>query len=153
MTEPVVDRQSLAYWMVASLLVAGLLLWQGLGLHPPGAASARTLPASPLTGAMGFAFLLAWAAFAYAASITTPHPMPERVALIAALALPIVVVLLLGNGLSLLALLLAIVWLVGLVWVAWQLAKREPLASLMVLPVIGSAIASLLLSLTLWVIP
>lgn len=153
MTEPVVDRRALAYWMIASLFVAGLLLWQGLGLHPPGAASARTLPASPLTGAMGFAFLLAWAAFAYAASITTPHPTPERVALIAALALPLAVVFLLGAGLSLTALLLAVVWLAGLIWVTWQLAKREPLAGLMILPVIGSAIASLLLSLTLWVIP
>lgn len=153
MTEPVVDRRSLAYWMVASLIVAALLLWLGLGLHPPGAAYARTLPASPLSGAMGFAFLLAWAAFAYAASITAPHPGKERLALIAALALPLLVVLLLGAEMSMLALLLAIVWLAGLIWVAWQLAKREPLAGLMMLPVIGSAIASLLLSLTLWVIP
>ncbi|MDG4866798.1 hypothetical protein P8631_02085 [Guyparkeria sp. 1SP6A2] len=153
MTEPIVDRRSLAYWMVASLLVAALLLWLGLGLHPPGTAYARTLPASPLSGAMGFAFLLAWAAFAYGASITAPHPKTERLALIATLALPLLVVLLLGAEMSMLALLLAIVWLAGLIWVAWQLAKREPLAGLMVLPVIGSAIASLLLSLTLWVIP
>lgn len=151
--EPTVDRTALALWMPASLLVAVLLLWLGADLHPPGATSARTLPASPLTGAMGFAFLLAFAAFAYAAAITTPHRAAERAGLVVSLALPLAVVLLLRGEWSLPALLIAAVWLVTLIWTAWQLAQREPLAGIMVLPVIGSAIASFLLSVTLWVIP
>lgn len=153
MTEPTVNRSSLAIWMPASLLIAVLLLWLGAGLHPPGAASARTLPASPLTGAMGFAFLLAFAAFAYAAAITTPHRPAEQIGLWASLALPLAVVLLLRAEWSLLALLVAVAWLVVLIWTAWQLARRQPLAGLMILPVIGSAIASFLLSVTLWVLP
>ena len=153
MTEPTVNRSSLAMWMPASLLIAVLLLWLGASLHPPGAAMARTLPASPLTGAMGFAFLLAFAAFAYAASITTPHRRIEQAGLWASLALPLIVVLLLRAESSVLALLVAVAWLAILIWAAWQLAQREPLAGLMMLPVIGSAIASFLLSVTLWVLP
>ncbi|MFN2381544.1 MAG: hypothetical protein ABR561_03195 [Guyparkeria sp.] len=153
MSEPTVDRRALALWMIASLAVAIALIWIGADLHPPGAASARTLPASPLTGAMGFAFLLAWAAFAYAASITTPHRGAEQAGLWASLLLPLVVVAFLGAEQSLAALLLAAVWLATLIWTAWQLARREALAGLMMLPVIGSAIASLLLSVTLWVLP
>ncbi len=152
-TEPTVDRAALVIWMPASLLVAVLLLWLGADLHPPGAASARTLPASPLTGAMGFSFLLAFAAFAYAAAITTPHRRPEQAGLWASLALPLGVVVLLRAEWSVIALLLAGVWMVVLIWTAWQLAQRQPLAGLMILPVIGSAIASLLLSVTLWVLP
>jgi len=152
-TEPAVDRAALTLWMPASLVVAVLLLWLGADLHPPGAASARTLPASPLTGAMGFAFLLAFAAFAYAAAITTPHQRVEQVGLWAALALPLAVVLLLRAEWSVIALLVAVAWLVVLIWTAWHLARRQPLAGLMILPVIGSAIASFLLSVTLWVLP
>lgn len=153
MTEPTVNRSALVLWMPASLLVAALLLWLGADLHPPGAASARTLPASPLTGAMGFAFLLAFAAFAYAASITTPHRRTERAGLWACLALPLGVVLLLRAEWSVAALLIALGWLAVLIWTAWQLARRQPLAGLMILPVIGSAIASFLLSVTLWALP
>ncbi|MFP4252318.1 MAG: hypothetical protein ACOCY2_03240 [Guyparkeria sp.] len=153
MTEPTVNRPALAMWMIASLTVAALLLWLGAGLHPPGAESARTLPASPLTGAMGFVYLLAWAAFAYAASITTPHRGAEHAGLWASLLLPLVIVILLGAGQSLIALLLAIAWLATLIWTGWQLARREALAGLMMLPVIGSAIAGTLLSLTLWILP
>lgn len=153
MSEPTVNRTALAIWMPASLLVAILLLWLGADLHPPGAASARTLPASPLTGAMGFSFLLAFAAFAYAASITTPQRLGETVGLWAALVLPLAVVLLLRAEWSVIALLVAIAWLAILIWTAWQLAQRQPLAGIMMLPVIGSALASLLLSVTLWVLP
>ncbi|MCL7744612.1 hypothetical protein LV476_06575 [Guyparkeria hydrothermalis] len=153
MTEPTVNRSALVLWMPASLLVAALLLWLGADLHPPGAASARTLPASPLTGAMGFAFLLAFAAFAYAASITTPHSRSERTGLWAGLALPLGVVLLLQAEWSIVALLVALAWLAILIWTAWQLARRQPLSGLMMLPVIGSAIASFLLSATLWALP
>ena len=153
MSEPTVDRAALAVWMPASLLVAAALLWLGAGLHPPDAASARTLPASPLTGAMGFAFLLAFAAYAYAASITTPHRGTEQAGLWGSLALPLGVVLLLRAEWAMIALLIAVAWLAILIWTAWQLAKRQPLAGIMILPVIGSAIASLLLSVTLWALP
>ncbi|MFW6021030.1 MAG: hypothetical protein ACOCPR_02955 [Guyparkeria sp.] len=153
MTEPTVNRPALALWMIASLTVAGLLMWLGADLHPPGAESARTLPASPLTGAMGFVYLLAWAAFAYAAAITTPHRGAEHAGLWASLLLPLAIVVLLGGGQSLIALLLAIAWLATLIWTGWQLARREALAGLMMLPVIGSAISGALLSLTLWILP
>ncbi|MFO7581153.1 hypothetical protein [Guyparkeria sp.] len=153
MPEPNVDRRALTLWMTVSLIVAVLLLWLGIDIHPSGTAGARTLPASPVTGAMGFTFLLAWAAFAYAAAITTPRPGSETGMLVLILALPLAVVLLLGAGLSPLALLVAVVWLGALVWTAWKMARRQALAGIMMLPLIGAAIASLLLSLTLWAIP
>lgn len=153
MPEPNVDRRALTLWMTLSLIVAVLLLWLGIDIHPSGTAGARTLPASPVTGAMGFTFLLAWAAFAYAAAITTPRPGSETGMLVLILALPLAVVLLLGAGLSPLALLVAVVWLGVLVWTAWKMARRQALAGIMMLPLIGAAIASLLLSLTLWAIP
>lgn len=153
MPEPNVDRRALTLWMTVSLIVAVLLLWLGIDIHPSGTAGARTLPASPVTGAMGFTFLLAWAAFAYAAAITTPRPGSETGMLVLILALPLAVVLLLGAGLSPLALLVAVVWLGTLVWTAWKMARRQALAGIMMLPLIGAAIASLLLSLTLWAIP
>lgn len=153
MPEPNVDRRALTFWMTVSLVVAVLLLWLGVDIHPPGTAGARTLPASPVSGAMGFTFLLAWAAFAYAAAITTPRPGTETGMLALILALPLAVVLLLGAGYSPLALLVAAAWLVVLIWTAWRMARRQALAGLMMLPLVGAAIASLLLSLTLWAIP
>ncbi|WP_322629885.1 hypothetical protein [Halothiobacillus sp.] len=146
--EPDINRRALALWMPISLAVAVLLLWLGFHLSPPGSASSvQTLPASSQMGAVGFTYLLSWAAFAYAASISTPHNTTTRRLLGLSLVLPIVAVVTLSYGIVIGALLLAIVWLGVLVFTALRLAKLEPLAGLMFLPLIGSAVASILLPL------
>jgi hypothetical protein len=72
--------------------------------------------------------------------------------LVLSLISPIVAVLALSYGMTLVALLLAIAWLALLVTAALRLAKIEPLAGLMFLPLIGSSVASVLLPLTYWFI-
>lgn len=153
MQPPEADRGALTLWMSASLAVATLLLWLGGGIHPGEAHWIRTVPTSPVTGAMGFTFLLVWAAFAWAAAVTSPHPAPERALLALALGLPVVVVLLLRADWPVIGLLGALAWLAVLVAVGWRLARREPMAGIMTLPLIGAAVSALLLSITLWALP
>lgn len=151
--EPEINRKSLAIWLPVSLVVAGLLIWLGLSLPPPGVASSVSgIPASPEIGAMGFTYLLTWVAFAYGVSISTPHTTTTRGLLVLSLALPIIAVLALSHDMTVIALLLAVAWLVVLVITGLRLAKLEPLAGLMFLPLIGSAVASVLLPLTYWFI-
>lgn len=151
--EPDVDRKSLAIWMPVSLVVAGLLIWLGLSLQPLGmASSVQGIAASPEIGAMGFTYLLTWAAFAYGVSISTPHNTITRGLLVLSLLAPIAAVLALSYGMTIVALLLAIAWLALLVTAALRLAKLEPMAGLMFLPLIGSAVVSALLPLTYWFI-
>ncbi|MDD4967187.1 hypothetical protein [Halothiobacillus sp.] len=151
--EPDIDRKSLVIWMPVSLIVAGLLIWLGLSLPPVGiSSSVQGIPASPEIGAMGFTYLLTWAAFAYGVSISTPHNTMTRGLLVLSLISPIVAVLALSYGMIIVALLLAIAWLALLITAALRLAKQEPLAGLMFLPLIGSAVASVLLPLTYWFI-
>ncbi|WP_298219746.1 hypothetical protein [Halothiobacillus sp.] len=151
--EPDIDRKSLVIWMPVSLIVAGLLIWLGLSLPPVGiSSSVQGIPASPEIGAMGFTYFLTWAAFAYGVSISTPHNTMTRGLLVLSLIFPIVAVLALSYGMIIVALLLAIAWLALLVTAALRLAKQEPLAGLMFLPLIGSAVASVLLPLTYWFI-
>ena len=108
--EPDINRKSLAIWMPVSLIVAGL---------PPGiASSVQGIPASPEIGAMGFTYLLTWAAFAYGVSISTPHNTMTRGLLVLSLISPIVAVLALSYGMTIVALLLAIAWLALLVTAA-----------------------------------
>ena len=99
---------------------------------------------------MGFTFLLVWAAFAWAAAATAPHPTSERALLGLGLLLPVAVVLLLRAALPVVALLVALAWLATLVAIGWRLARREPMAGIMTLPLIGAAISALLLTITLW---
>lgn len=151
--EPDINRRALAIWMPISLAVAVLLLWLGFHLSPPGGAgSVQTLPVSSQMGAVGFTYLLSWAAFAYAASISTPHNRTTHNLLGLSLVLPIAAVLALNYSVYILALLLAGGWLGVLVFTALRLAKREPLAGLMFLPLIGSAGGSILLPLIYWAI-
>lgn len=151
--EPDTDRRSLAFWMPISLVVAGLLLWLGLDLQPPGHAThIQNLPASPVIGAMGFGYLLSWAAFAYAIAISTPHDAATRSLFWLSLMLPIAAVIALDYGIPIGALILALGWLAALVLAALRIAQEEPLGGLMFLPLIGSAVASLLLTLTYWLI-
>ena len=72
--------------------------------------------------------------------------------LVLSLVLPIIAVLALSHDMTVVALLLAVAWLVVLVITGLRLAKLEPLAGLMFLPLIGSAVASVLLPLTYWFI-
>lgn len=110
--EPDIDRKSLVIWMPVSLIVAGLLIWLGLSLPPVGiSSSVQGIPASPEIGAMGFTYLLTWAAFAYGVSISTPHNTMTRGLLVLSLISPIVAVLALSYGMIIVALLLAIAWL------------------------------------------
>jgi hypothetical protein len=153
MQQPEVDRGALAFWMIASLAVAILLLWLGGGIQPGGAHSIRSLPSSPVTGAMGFTFLLVWAAFAWAAAATAPHPTSERSLLGATLVLPLIVILLLRADMPVVGLVIAIAWLGVLVASGWRMARRESMAGIMTLPLVGAAIAGLLLSITLWALP
>lgn len=149
--EPDINRRSLALWMPVSLAVAGVLLWLGLSLHPPGhATSIQDLPASPVMGAMGFGYLLSWAAFAYAIAISTPHDATSRSLFWLSLLLPIAAVIALDYDTPIGALILALGWLATLVLAALRIAQKEPLGGLMFLPLIGSAVASLLLTLTYW---
>jgi len=153
-TEPAVDKRQLIFWMVISLSVGVAILWLSLGLQPAGAEMMRASQISPVSGATGFAFLLVWAAYAYAISISSPHDVVELVYIWLGLILPVVVMLLLlRQGLSLLALLVAVAWLVVVVVCAWQFARRQPLAGIMLLPLIGSAITGLLFSLTILLLP
>jgi len=153
MHTPEADRGPLALWMIISLAVATLLLWLGGGIQPGGAHWIRTVPTSPVTGAMGFTFLLVWAAFAWAAAVTSPHPGSERILLGLALGLPLAMVTLLRAGWPVVGLLGALAWLAVLVTIGWRLARREPMAGIMTLPLIGAAVSALLLSVTLWALP
>jgi len=94
-TEPAVDKCQLICWMMISLGVGVAMLWLSLRLQPAGAEMMRASQIAPLTGAMGFAFLLVWAAYAYAISISTPHDVVELIYIWLGLILPLVVMLLL----------------------------------------------------------
>lgn len=151
--EPQINRHALAIWMPLSLAVAALLLWLGIQTPPPaGAASMQTVPASTEIGALGFTYLLSWAAFGYAASISTPHDLTMRNLLALTLALPISAVVALNHELPITATLSAVGWLIVLAISAFRLGRREPLAGLMLLPLIGSAGAGILLPVIYWAI-
>lgn len=151
--EPDINRRTLAIWMPISLAVAGLLLWLGLYLPPPGSASSvQTLPTSSQLGAVGFTYVLSWAAFAYAVSISPPHGTRTHSLLVLSLVLPIAAVIALNYGMVIGGLLLAVGWLGVLVFTALRLARLEPLAGLMFLPLIGSAVASILFPLVYFAI-
>ncbi|MGM0516738.1 MAG: hypothetical protein ACQER6_03970 [Pseudomonadota bacterium] len=153
MHPPEADRGALVFWMTASLAIAVALLWLGGGIQPGGTHSIRTVPASPVTGAMGFTFLLVWAAFAWAAAATAPHPASERGLLGVSLVLPLIVILLLRADMPIVGLVIALAWLGVLVASGWRMARREPMAGIMTLPLIGAAITGVLLSITLWALP
>jgi len=153
MQNPDVDRSALVLWMVASLLVAIALLWLGGGIHPGEAHWIRTVSGSPVTGAMGFTFLLVWAAFAWAAAATAPHTASERGLLMLSLALPLIMILLLRADMPVAGLAIALAWLALLIAAGWRMARRLPMAGIMTLPLIGAAISGLLLSITLWALP
>ncbi|MGC9456072.1 MAG: hypothetical protein ACP5DC_00990 [Halothiobacillaceae bacterium] len=153
MQEPRVNRESLLFWMPVSIAVALALIWIGLDLSSVGVDTLQPASRMSLAGAMGFGFLLIWAAYAYAISITTPHDAKLKAQLWAGLILPIVVLALINGAWAVWAMLLALAWLALLLRLAWVFAPREPLAALMLLPLMGSALTAVLFSLTLLMLP
>ncbi|MFP4155135.1 MAG: hypothetical protein ACLFQH_03505 [Halothiobacillaceae bacterium] len=147
------NRESLLFWMTVSIAVALALIWIGLDLSTVGVDGMRGGAHTPMAGAMGFGFLLTWAAYAYAISITTPHSVAMKLQFWAGLALPVVVLLLLNAEWPVPAIVIALAWLGLLLRLAWVFAPREPLAAIMLLPLMGSALTAALFSLTLLLLP
>lgn len=153
MTEPNVQRGTLWFWMALSLGVALLIIALGVGLEPAGAAILRAPLSSPAAGALGFGLLMVWAAYAYALSAGRAAGSQEMGVVILNLGLPVALILLWRAELNALAFFVAIGWTLTLGGMAVRLFRREALAGVMMLPVIGVSLTAILLSLTLWVVP
>ncbi|WP_017940689.1 MULTISPECIES: hypothetical protein [unclassified Thioalkalivibrio] len=153
MTEPNVQRGTLWFWMAISLGVALLIIALGVRLEPAGAAILRAPLSSPAAGALGFGLLMVWAAYAYALSAGRAAGSQEMGVVILNLGLPVALILLWGAELNALAFFVAIGWTLTLGGMAMRLFRREALAGVMMLPIIGVSLTGILLSLTLWVVP
>ncbi len=153
MTEPNVQRGTLWFWLAISLGVALLIIALGIGLEPAGAAILRAPLSSPAAGALGFGLLMVWAAYAYALSAGRAAGSQEMGVVILNLGLPVALILLWRAELNALAFFVAIGWTLTLGGMAMRLFRREALAGVMMLPIIGVSLTAILLSLTLWVVP
>lgn len=153
MTEPHVQRGTLWFWMAISLGVALLIVALGIGLEPAGAAILRAPLSSPAAGALGFGLLMVWAAYAYALSAGRAAGSQEMGVVILNLGLPVALILLWRAELNALAFFVALGWTLTLGGMAVRLFRREALAGVMMLPLIGVSLTAILLSLTLWVVP
>ena len=153
MTEPNVQRGTLWFWLAISLGVALLIIALGVGLEPAGAAILRAPLSSPAAGALGFGLLMIWAAYAYALSAGRAAGSQEMGVVILNLGLPVALILLWRAELNALAFFVAIGWTLTLGGMAMRLFRREALAGVMMLPIIGVSLTAILLSLTLWVVP
>ncbi|WP_018866368.1 MULTISPECIES: hypothetical protein [unclassified Thioalkalivibrio] len=153
MTEPNVQRGTLWFWLAISLGVALLIIALGVGLEPAGAAILRAPLSSPAAGALGFGLLMVWAAYAYALSAGRAAGSQEMGVVILNLGLPVALILLWRAELNALAFFVAIGWTLTLGGMAVRLFRREALAGVMMLPIIGVSLTAILLSLTLWVVP
>ncbi|WP_373054588.1 hypothetical protein [Thioalkalivibrio sp.] len=153
MTEPNVQRGTLWFWMAISLGVALLIIALGVGLEPAGAAVLRAPLSSPAAGALGFGLLMVWAAYAYALSAGRAAGSQEMGVVILNLALPVALILTWRAELNALAFFVAVGWTLTLAGMAMRLFRREALAGVMMLPIIGVSLTGILLSLTLWVVP
>ncbi|WP_018140054.1 MULTISPECIES: hypothetical protein [unclassified Thioalkalivibrio] len=153
MTEPNVQRGTLWFWMAISLGVALLIVALGVGLEPAGAAILRAPLSSPAAGALGFGLLMVWAAYAYALSAGRAAGSQEMGVVILNLGLPVALILLWRAELNALAFFVALGWALTLGGMAMRLFRREALAGIMMLPLIGVSMTAILLSLTLWMVP
>ncbi|AKJ95115.1 MULTISPECIES: hypothetical protein [Thioalkalivibrio] len=153
MTEPNVQRGTLLFWMAISLGVALLIVALGVGLEPAGAPILRAPLSSPAAGALGFGLLMVWAAYAYALSAGRAAGSQEMGVVILNLGLPVALILLWRAELNALAFFVALGWALTLGGMAVRLFRREALAGVMMLPLIGVSLTAILLSLTLWVLP
>jgi hypothetical protein len=153
MTEPTIQRGNLWFWLILSLASALAVIGLGLGLEPRGAAVLRAPLHSPAAGAFGFGLLLVWAAYAYALSAGRAAGSRDLALAALTLGLPLLLMLLWLRDLNALALLVAVGWSASLVVMGIRLFQREPIAGLMVLPIFGTSLTGMLLSLTLWLLP
>jgi hypothetical protein len=153
MTEPTVQRGTLWFWLIISIGSALVLVGLGLGLEPHGAAVLRAPTGSPAAGAFGFGLFLFWAAYAYALSAGRAAGGRDYLLITLNLGLPAVVMLLWLGGLYALATIAAIGWSASLVTMGIRLFVREPIAGLMVLPIFGTSLTAIVLSLAFWMVP
>ncbi|WP_019627234.1 hypothetical protein [Thioalkalivibrio sp. ALJT] len=153
MTEPNVQRGTLWFWMLISLGVALLIVALGVGLEPAGAAILRAPLSSPAAGALGFGLLMIWAAYAYGLSAGRAAGSQEMGVVLLNLGLPVALILLWSAELNALAFFVAIGWAMTLVGMGVRLFRREPLAGLMLLPLMGVSVTAILMSLTFWMVP
>jgi len=151
--EPDIDRQTLFFWLPVSIVTGLLILWISAGAEFAGAPAMQAGGLAPATGLMALILVLMWAAFAYAASITFPHGLAQKRLLWGALLLPVGVILLLRAEWVALALILAVAWLAVAVMLGWRYAPREPLATLMMIPMGVAAFTGILLCFTVLIIP
>ncbi|MFO8153477.1 hypothetical protein [Thioalkalivibrio sp.] len=153
MTEPTIQRGTLWFWLIISIGAALALVGLGLGLEARGAAVLRAPTGSPAAGAFGFGLFLFWAAYAYA--LTAGRASGGRDYLLVALnlGLPLLVMTLWLEGLYLLAVVAAIVWSSSLAAMGIRLFQREAIAGLMLLPIFGTSLTAIVLSLAFWMVP
>ncbi len=153
MTEPNIQRGNLWFWLIISIGAALALVGLGLALEPHGASLLRAPTGSPAAGAFGFGLLLFWAAYAYALSAGRAAGGRDYPLVALNLGLPLLVMLLWLEGLYPLALLVALAWAVSLATMGVRLFLREAIAGLMVLPIFGSSLTAIMLSLAFWMLP
>ncbi|MBS0002755.1 MAG: hypothetical protein KFF45_06735 [Thioalkalivibrio sp.] len=153
MTEPDIQRGTLWFWLIISIGAALALVGLGIGLEARGAAVLRAPAGSPAAGAFGFGLFLFWAAYAYA--LTAGRAAGGRDYLLVALnlGLPLLVMVLWLEGLFALAIVAAAVWSGSLGAMGIRLFQREAIAGLMVLPIFGTSLTAIMLSLAFWMLP
>jgi hypothetical protein len=125
----------------------------GAGLEIRGAAVLRAPLSSPVAGAFGFGLLLIWAAYAYALAAGRASGGREMALIGLNLTMPLVWMLLLLAGHILPGIVSALAWALSVLVLGVILVQREPLAGLMMLPVFGTSLTAILLTLTLWLMP
>ncbi|WP_018864444.1 MULTISPECIES: hypothetical protein [Thioalkalivibrio] len=153
MTEPDVQRGTLWFWLLISVGVALLIIALGVNLEPHGAAILRAPLASPAAGALGFGMVMVWAAYGYALTAGRAAGSQELGVVFLNLALPVALIVLWSTEVFALAFFVAFGWALTLVGMAFRLFRREALAGVMMLPIIGLSMTAILLSLTLWMVP
>jgi hypothetical protein len=153
MTEPTVQRGTLWFWLIISLGAALALVGLGLGLEPHGATVLRAPTGSPAAGAFGFGLFLFWAAYAYALSAGRAAGGRDYLLVALNLGLPLLVMWLWLAGLYALAMITALGWSASLVAMGIRLFLREPIAGLMLLPIFGTSLTAIVLSLAFWMVP
>ena len=153
MTEPTLQRGNLWFWLILSLASALAIIGLGVGLEPRGAPVLRAPLHSPAAGAFGFGLLMVWAAFAYALSAGRAAGTRDLALAALNLGLPLLLMVLWLRGWNALALPVAVGWSASLVVMGIRLFRREAIAGLMVLPILGASFTGMMLSLTLWLLP
>lgn len=153
MTEPTVQRGTLWFWLILSIGAALALVGLGLGLEPHGAPVLRAPTGSPAAGAFGFGLFLFWAAYAYGLSAGRAAGGRDYLLVALNLGLPLLVMSIWLGGLYALAIIAALGWSASLAAMGVRLFLREPIAGLMLLPIFGTSLTAIVLSLAFWMVP